>query len=62
MRWASARARSTRRSPEEIKREGWQEMGVLVVSTEDERLTWLERELVRQLGSRLYGRTPREGR
>ena len=56
MTWAPPRFRGTRRSPEEVKREGWREMGVLVVSTEDERLTWLERALVRQLGEKLYGR------
>jgi hypothetical protein len=47
---------------EAIKRYGWRDQGILVVSAEDQRLTWLERELVRQLGSRLYGRTPREDR
>jgi hypothetical protein len=56
MTWAPSRFRGTRRSPEEVKREGWREMGVLVVSTEDERLTWHERELVRQLGEKLYGK------
>lgn len=45
-----------RRSAEEIKREGWREQGLLVVSAEDQRLTWPERELIRQLGERLYGR------
>ena len=53
-----------RRSIEEIKREGWLEQGLLVVDAEDQRLTpdqvrgrlWPERELIRQLGERLYGR------
>ena len=35
-----------RRSPEEVKREGWREQGVLAVSVDDRRLTWPERELV----------------
>jgi hypothetical protein len=39
-------------SPEEVKREGWRETGVLVVCTEDERLIWPERELA---GEKLYG-------
>jgi hypothetical protein len=43
---------------EAIKRYGWRDQGVLVVSADDNRLTWPERELVRQIGSRLYGRTP----
>lgn len=55
VRWAPPGFSGTRRSPEEVKREGWREMGMLVVSTEDERLTWPERELVRQLGEKLYG-------
>ena len=32
------------------------EQGLLAVSMEDPRLTWPERELVRQLGNRLYGK------
>ena len=38
------------------KREGWCRHGVLVVREDDQRLTWLERELIKQLGARLYGR------
>lgn len=40
---------------EAIKRYGWRDQGVLVVSAEDVRLSWPEREMVRQLGSKLYG-------
>ncbi len=29
---------------------------MLVVDADDERLTWPERELIRQLGERLYGK------
>jgi len=47
-----------RRDPDRVKREGWREQGVLAVSADDERLTWPERELVRQLGERLYGTRP----
>jgi hypothetical protein len=49
-----------RRDPEEVKREGWREHGVLAVSAHDDRLTWPERELVRQLGEKLYGPRPLE--
>ena len=49
-----------RRSPEEVKRDGWREQGLLAVSVDDQRLTWPERELVEQLGTRLYGRRPAE--
>jgi len=44
------------RSPDEVKRDGWHEQGLLAVSLDDDRLTWPERELVRQLGERLYGK------
>lgn len=44
-----------RRGPEEVKRDGWREQGVLAVAINDHRLTWPERELVRQLGEKLYG-------
>ena len=47
-----------RRDPEQVKREGWHEQGVLAVSADDDRLTWPERELVRQLGEKLYGPRP----
>ena len=52
--------RRHRRNPDQVKRDGWQEQGVLAVSVDDDRLTWPERELVRQLGEKLYG--PRAAR
>lgn len=45
----------TRRSADDVKRDGWLEQGVLVVRADDSRLTWPEREAVHQIGSRLYG-------
>lgn len=44
-----------RRSPEQVRQDGWREQGLLAVGCEDPRLTWPEQELVRQLGERLYG-------
>ena len=44
-----------RRQPDEVKCDGWKEQGLLAVSLDDQRLTWPERELVRQLGEKLYG-------
>jgi hypothetical protein len=38
------------------KRVGWRELGILVVAAHDPRLSWPERELMRQLGAKLYGR------
>ena len=60
MNWSHAAEQ--RPSPENIKRSGWREQNILVVSTEDQRLTWTEREFVRRLGDKLYGHTHAEGR
>ena len=56
MRWHPKGYGGERQSPEAIKRQGWREQGVLVIAEDDNRLTWPERELVRQLGVKLYGR------
>ena len=37
------------------KRAGWRRYGILVIAEQDPCLSWPERELVRQLGARLYG-------
>lgn len=47
-----------RRDAEQVKRDGWRECGVLVIAEDDQRLTWPERELIRQLGQKLYGQRP----
>jgi hypothetical protein len=44
-----------RRPAEEVKRDGWRERGLLAVSVDDQRLSWPEREFVRQIGDKLYG-------
>ncbi len=59
MRWAPHGYGGKRREPDDIKRAGWQTQSVLVIDANDDRLTWLERELVRQLGEKLYGGTPK---
>ena len=41
---------------DEVKRNGWREQQILVVDAQDERLDWVERELVKRIGERLYGR------
>ena len=56
MRWLPHGYGGERRSAEDIKREGWVEQGLLAISVEDHRLTWPERELVKQLGEKLYGK------
>ncbi len=62
MRYSPRGFGGTRRSPEQVKREGWREQGVLAVAVNDERLTWPERELVRQIGEKLYGKRTTEVR
>jgi hypothetical protein len=56
------RHQPTRIDPEAEKRVGWCEHGILVLAEDDLRLTWPEREMVRQLGLKLYGRRPGDGR
>ena len=55
MRWSPYGYGGERRPPEQVKREGWREKGVLVIAENDHRLTWPEREMIRQLGEKLYG-------
>lgn len=55
MRWTPKGYGGERRSVDEIKRNGWREHSILVVSPHDPRLMWDERELVRQLGDKFYG-------
>ena len=55
MKWSPRGFGGNRRTPDEIKREGWREQRVLAVSLDDARLTWPERELIRPLGEKLYG-------
>jgi len=40
---------------EATKRQGWRDQHILVISDEDERLDFLERQLIRSIGERLYG-------
>ena len=56
MRWHPKGYGGTRRDPDRVKREGWHEQGLLAVMVDDARLTWPERELVEQLGTKLYGK------
>jgi hypothetical protein len=40
---------------ETTKRQGWREQHILVISHDDERLDFMERQLIRSIGERLYG-------
>jgi hypothetical protein len=57
MRWLPRGYGGSRRSADDVKRDGWCEQGLLAVSLEDRRLTWPERELIKQLGEKLYGKS-----
>ncbi|MDD3030627.1 MAG: hypothetical protein PHS57_10210 [Alphaproteobacteria bacterium] len=50
-----------RTDPERIKREGWSTQGILVVQKDDKRLSWPEKELIQQVGEKLYGKRPDKG-
>ncbi|MBL9066238.1 MAG: hypothetical protein JNN10_08095 [Sphingopyxis sp.] len=58
MKWHPRGYGGERRNADDIKRDGWRETGVLAISAADPRLSWPERELVRQLGEKLYGQSP----
>lgn len=58
MRFAPKGHGGHRRDPEQVKRDGRHEQHMLAVSLGDHRLTWPERELVCQLGEKLYGKLP----
>lgn len=49
------RMQATPMDVEAAKRQGWREQHILVISDEDERLDFMERQLVRSIGERLYG-------
>ena len=49
------RMQTTPMDVEATKRQGWREQHILVISDEDERLDFLERQLIRSIGERLYG-------
>jgi hypothetical protein len=55
MRWTPCGYGGERRPPDKVKEDGWREQGLLAVAVDDHRLTWPEREFVRQIGERLYG-------
>ncbi|MBT3701531.1 MAG: hypothetical protein HOE62_11480 [Alphaproteobacteria bacterium] len=60
MKWHPREFGGTRRNPDQVKKDGWQDQGMLAVSVEDDRLTWPEKELIRQLGEKLYGKRKEE--
>jgi len=57
MKWLPPGFGDERVPVEDIKRDGWREQGILVVSIADSRLTWPEKELLCRIGEKLYGKT-----
>ncbi|MGV1045146.1 hypothetical protein [Limnohabitans sp.] len=55
------RMQTTPMDVEAAKRQGWREQHILVVSDEDDRLDFLERQLIRSIGERLYGQGHGQG-
>jgi hypothetical protein len=41
---------------EAIKRNGFRDQGLVIVSVNDPRLSWDQREIIKQVGEKLYGR------
>ena len=39
---------------EKVKKEGWNKEGILVVKIDDERLSWPEKEIIKQIGNKIY--------
>lgn len=44
---------------EEVKPDGWNDHRILVVGADDTRINWMERQVIEQIGQRLYGRKTR---
>lgn len=40
---------------EHLKRKAYQEYGTIVVGLDDRRIDWVEREVLKRVGDRLYG-------
>ena len=53
---ALGRLTPNRQDAEAIKRDGWRNRKILVVSLEDPRLDFVMRAMVKQIGESLYGR------
>lgn len=54
-RCALARAIPNSMDVEEVKREAWSNHRILVVSADDHRIGWIERQIIEQIGDKLYG-------
>jgi len=55
MNWFPPGFGDERISSEEIKRDGWRQLGILVIAVSDSRLTQTEKEQLCRIGEKLYG-------
>ena len=39
---------------EKVKKDGWKNDGILVIKIDDDRLNWTEKELIKQIGNKIY--------
>ena len=44
--------------PEKLKRQAFEKDGILVVSINDDRLNWPEKEIIKQIGNKIYQTKP----
>lgn len=51
-----ARFVPTQMDVEDVKRDGWTQHRILVISADDPRIGWIERQVIEQMGERLFGR------
>lgn len=58
-RCALARIMAEPMDKDAIKTEGWREQGILVINKDDARLNMIEREFIRIVGDRIYGKGKR---
>jgi hypothetical protein len=58
---ALGRLQPNKTDPERTKMIGWRQEGILVVSADDTRLSWPEREFISQIATKLYGHRNKDG-
>jgi len=51
-----ARFVPTQMDVEKLKEDAWHDHRILVVGADDTRINWMERQVIEQIGQRLYGR------
>lgn len=49
-----ARFIPTQMAVEDVKRDGWNQHRILVISADDPRIGWIERQVIEQIGEKLY--------